>query len=830
MEERSGHINVVIRYSPVNSELNVKKILLRGAQKALNIQEKKQQELKQKEQILKEQEKKLLQQQRQLQQQQQQLSREHERLLQRQQQRQQQQRQDIRMKGSGAEGSLQMVQQDDRTSLSTTPDDGTGGSSDDDDGGGGGDEDEEDYTDESFDNGGYDDDNADEDEDEDEEGEYSEEYYSYDDDDDDDLAPPTKISRTLPMSEILGTEDKVGTDAAESSTSTVINGTPESTSSLESSANPSDRLVTSIGVYADDILCKEETSDISASSTSQSPLSLSKKPSKSSRNRNNRNSRNRNSNRNSAANSKNSTALRREHEQDLKLKRACVEIIINSNTYESKLLFQIYLARIFAHNVKLSYEDAVALVNQNRLLQEIEHEKTKADRKKKGKGKKGKKSERKKKRGGTSAQELIADNNATQVGEEGAPSTNSRDEKNVQELKTVEEEMFETIGSGNAATATASTLAEYVALDSEWNIVEYGANKKSTRFSTASQSHEDYNYEDIAFNSHDEWPSINPSASSSQYTSRSVSPLDTPRSHHGGHSLSSSISSSLSSTSSMLNNINRNRKNNNSSNSGKGAGSNPGDKRNATLPRKANDGNSSPNDSKQATPTTSPTSPTSINRNYASVVRPSSRPAHVSTNKATGSPHCATSKNIRETKTDESSNMAPTTSTIPRMKPQSLEPDTRERIMEQPQPVISVNVLSHVLPLSQPSQIRDSKSPHWPRLLSAKTRPTRILPFFQPLDRVHSVKLPEMDAFFAHVKVSDAGHDISSSALQGLQATVSQVISEQHSSVKRTVGYRIDCMTDGSITNSSSTTHSTISNPFSLPSVFSLFSMMTIND
>merc|ERR1712151_430574 len=44
--------------------------------------------------------------------------------------------------------------------------------------------------------------------------------------------------------------------------------------------------------------------------------------------------------------------------------------VIKSNSQESRLLFQIYLARIFAHNINVAYKNVVALQAQEELLQE----------------------------------------------------------------------------------------------------------------------------------------------------------------------------------------------------------------------------------------------------------------------------------------------------------------------------------------------------------------------------------------------------------------------------------------------------------------------------
>jgi hypothetical protein len=63
------------------------------------------------------------------------------------------------------------------------------------------------------------------------------------------------------------------------------------------------------------------------------------------------------------------------------------ELVKTNTTQESRLLFQIYLARLFSHNITVAYKDMIALEMQNRLLEELESEKkeTKNQQNKKGK-------------------------------------------------------------------------------------------------------------------------------------------------------------------------------------------------------------------------------------------------------------------------------------------------------------------------------------------------------------------------------------------------------------------------------------------------------------
>jgi hypothetical protein len=51
------------------------------------------------------------------------------------------------------------------------------------------------------------------------------------------------------------------------------------------------------------------------------------------------------------------------------------ELVKTNTTQESRLLFQIYLARLFSHNITVAYKDMIALEMQNQLLEELESEK-----------------------------------------------------------------------------------------------------------------------------------------------------------------------------------------------------------------------------------------------------------------------------------------------------------------------------------------------------------------------------------------------------------------------------------------------------------------------
>jgi len=73
--------------------------------------------------------------------------------------------------------------------------------------------------------------------------------------------------------------------------------------------------------------------------------------------------------------------------------------IVRSNTQESRLLFQIYLARIFAHNVNVAFRDIVALQAQRELLEECEiDEKMKSNKQSKNTKKQSKQKKSKQKK------------------------------------------------------------------------------------------------------------------------------------------------------------------------------------------------------------------------------------------------------------------------------------------------------------------------------------------------------------------------------------------------------------------------------------------------
>ncbi len=71
--------------------------------------------------------------------------------------------------------------------------------------------------------------------------------------------------------------------------------------------------------------------------------------------------------------------------------KQCVENIINSQNLESRFLFLIFIARLFAHNIKMAFEDMISLINQNKLLLECEQEKQALAKKKNSKVDKKKK-------------------------------------------------------------------------------------------------------------------------------------------------------------------------------------------------------------------------------------------------------------------------------------------------------------------------------------------------------------------------------------------------------------------------------------------------------
>jgi hypothetical protein len=138
--------------------------------------------------------------------------------------------------------------------------------------------------------------------------------------------------------------------------------------------------------------------------------------------------------------------------------------IVRSNTQESRLLFQIYLARIFAHNVNVAFKDMMALKAQQELLQECENGDT--QRKKNGKQVKQQPTKKKNKKQQQQQQQQKKKKDAAKP-QKVVSNTPPKSEEQKPELPSLE----------TLKEASAVVLSSEEAMSDEWNVVQHNKPK-----------------------------------------------------------------------------------------------------------------------------------------------------------------------------------------------------------------------------------------------------------------------------------------------------------------------------------------------------------------
>lgn len=160
--------------------------------------------------------------------------------------------------------------------------------------------------------------------------------------------------------------------------------------------------------------------------------------------------------------------------------------IMRSNTHESRLLFQIYLARIFAHNVNVAFRDVVALQAQKELLEECEiDEKMKSSKQQQNKNAKKQNSKQKQK---AKQQQQQQKKNASQTTKT-PPTVVSKKEQQREVIPPLDILLHE---------ASSVMMSEEIE-DDEWNVVQAKSKlPRQARYSSPHESDDSPRYDSIS--------------------------------------------------------------------------------------------------------------------------------------------------------------------------------------------------------------------------------------------------------------------------------------------------------------------------------------------